>query len=281
MRWLAKTKGVRTGPDYTSLWTWSVEQPAEFWASIWEYFDVLGERGTGPIISGSRMPDIGWFTNFRVNYARNALRAAITDPDRTALIHRSEAGHSGTVSYGQLDQQVAALRAALVELGVGLGDRVAAYLPNSPQALIGLLATASLGAIWTSCSPDFGVTAVVDRFAQVAPKVLIAVDGYVYNGKSFDRRPEVSRSLRPCGGIRGVVPPGSTARPRSRDHGRLHRSRTGFWEHLAAGPELGQWDRSCRREARAGVGGLQDRIHRGSFRPPALGFVFLGNHRTT
>jgi acetoacetyl-CoA synthetase len=203
--WLAEMRGVRTGPDYTSLWTWSVEQPAEFWSSIWDYFDVLGERGPGPVISGQAMPDIEWFTNFRVNYARNALRAAITGPDRTALIHRSEAGHAGTVSYGQLDQQVAALRAALVELGVGLGDRVAAYLPNSPQALIGLLATASLGAIWTSCSPDFGVTAVVDRFAQVAPKVLIAVDGYVYNGKSFDRRPEVTEIAGQLPGLEAVI----------------------------------------------------------------------------
>ncbi|HEY3902789.1 MAG TPA: acetoacetate--CoA ligase [Streptosporangiaceae bacterium] len=205
IRWLAENRSVRTGPDYTSLWTWSVEQPAEFWSSIWDYFDVLGERGTGPIIDGDRMPDIGWFSDFRVNYSRNALRAAITDPDRTALIHRSEAGHSGTVSYGQLDQQVAALRAALVELGVGLGDRVAAYLPNSPQALIGLLASASLGAIWTSCSPDFGVTAVVDRFAQVAPKVLIAVDGYVYNGKSYDRRPEVGEIAAALPGLEAIV----------------------------------------------------------------------------
>ena len=204
-RWLSSTLGVSVGGDYTSLWTWSVEQPAEFWASIWEYFDVLGERGTGPVITGQVMPEISWFSDFRVNYARNALRAAITDPDRTALIHRSEAGHSGTVSYGQLDQHVAALRAALVDLGVGLGDRVAAYLPNSPQALIGLLAAASLGAIWTSCSPDFGVTAVVDRFAQVAPKVLIAVDGYVYNGKSFDRRPEVTAIAGALPGLEAVI----------------------------------------------------------------------------
>ncbi len=204
-RWLSSTLGVSVGGDYTSLWTWSVEQPAAFWASIWEYFDVLGERGTGPVITGQVMPEISWFSDFRVNYARNALRAAITDPDRTALIHRSEAGHSGTVSYGQLDQHVAALRAALVDLGVGLGDRVAAYLPNSPQALIGLLAAASLGAIWTSCSPDFGVTAVVDRFAQVAPKVLIAVDGYVYNGKSFDRRPEVTAIAGALPGLEAVI----------------------------------------------------------------------------
>ncbi|HET7012373.1 MAG TPA: acetoacetate--CoA ligase [Streptosporangiaceae bacterium] len=204
-RWLAQNRGVRLDPGYTGLWTWSVEQPAEFWASIWEYFDVLGEPGKGPVIDGEAMPQIDWFIDFRLNYARNALRAAITDPDRTALIYRSEAGHLGRVNYAELDQQVAALRAALVDLGVGLGDRVAAYLPNSPQALIGLLATASLGAIWTSCSPDFGVTAVVDRFAQVAPKVLIAVDGYVYNGKSFDRRSEVTAIASDLPGLEATI----------------------------------------------------------------------------
>jgi acetoacetyl-CoA synthetase len=204
-RWLADKRGVRLDPGYTGLWTWSVEQPADFWSSIWEYFDVLGEPGKGPVIDGEVMPHIDWFIDFRLNYARNSLRAAITDPDRTALIYRSEAGHLGRVNYAELDQQVAALRAALVDLGVGLGDRVAAYLPNSPQALIGLLATASLGAIWTSCSPDFGVTAVVDRFAQVAPKVLIAVDGYVYNGKTFDRRPEVTAIASDLPGLEAVI----------------------------------------------------------------------------
>jgi acetoacetyl-CoA synthetase len=204
-RWLAHERGVEVGGDYAGLWQWSVDQPAEFWTSIWEYFDVLGERGGGPVIIGEVMPDISWFSGFRINYSRNALRAALTDPDRTALIYRSEAGHTGRVNYAELDQRVAALRAALVDLGVGFGDRVAAYLPNSPQALIGLLATASLGAIWTSCSPDFGVTAVVDRFAQVAPKVLIAVDGYVYNGKRFDRRPEVTAIAEALPGLGAVI----------------------------------------------------------------------------
>jgi acetoacetyl-CoA synthetase len=186
------TAGVSTGGSYRALWEWSVDNPADFWSSIWEYFEVAGDRGDGPVIEGDVMPDISWFPGARLNYARNALRTARTDPDRTALIYRSEAGHSGRLSYGELDREVAAVRTALINLGVTLGDRVAGYLPNSPQALIGLLATASLGAIWTSCSPDFGVAAVVDRFAQVTPKVLIAVDGYVYNGKTYDRRPEVA-----------------------------------------------------------------------------------------
>ena len=204
-RWLAASRGVRTDGSYLPLWQWSVDQPAEFWSSIWDYFGVLGSRGDGPVLSGGPMPAVTWFSGSTLNYARNALRAASTDPDRTAIIYRSEAGHQGSISYGELDEQVAAVRAALVALGVGRGDRVAAYLPNSPQALIGLLATASLGAIWTSCSPDFGAPAVIDRFAQVTPKVLIAVDGYVYGGKRFDRQQEVAAITAALPGLSNVI----------------------------------------------------------------------------
>ena len=151
------------------------------------------------------MPAVTWFSGSTLNYARNALRAASTDPDRTAIIYRSEAGHNGSLSYAELDEQVAIVRAALIALGVERGDRVAAYLPNSPQALIGLLATASIGAIWTSCSPDFGAHAVIDRFAQVTPKVLIAVDGYVYGGKTFDRQQEVASITAALPGLRSVI----------------------------------------------------------------------------
>ncbi|HEX9031915.1 MAG TPA: AMP-binding protein, partial [Streptosporangiaceae bacterium] len=207
-RWLAGQRGVDTGGSgagYSRLWQWSVDQPAEFWSSIWDYFGVLGTRGDGPVLAGGPMPDVTWFSGTTLNYARNALRAASTDPDRTAIIYRSEAGHDGSLSYGELDRQVAMLRAALVDLGVTRGDRVAAYLPNSPQALIGLLATASLGAIWTSCSPDFGAHAVIDRFAQVTPKVLIAVDGYVYGGKTFDRQEEVAAITAALPGLGSVI----------------------------------------------------------------------------
>jgi acetoacetyl-CoA synthetase len=203
-RWLADRHGIAT-VGYAQLWQWSVTDPAVFWSTIWEYFDVIGDRGPGPVIQGDQMPDVSWFTSSSINYARNALRMADTDPARTAIIYRSEAGHHGSLSYGELDEQVAIVRAALVTLGVRRGDRVAAYLPNSPHALIGLLATASLGAIWTSCSPDFGVAAVVDRFAQVAPKVLIAVDGYVYNGKSHERGYEVSAIAGALPGLEAII----------------------------------------------------------------------------
>jgi len=204
-RWLADNRGVSTDGSYAGLWRWSVTEPAAFWASIWDYFGVLGSRGREPVLQGGPMPSVTWFSGSSVNYSRNVLRAAGTDPDRPALLYRSEAGHAGRLSYAELDAQVAIARAALISLGVRRGDRVAAYLPNSPQALIGLLATASLGAIWTSCSPDFGARAVIDRFAQVTPAVLIAVDGYAYGGKTFDRRPEVAAIMAELPGLRSVI----------------------------------------------------------------------------
>ncbi len=128
-----------------------------------------------------------------------------------AVRYSAETGREGTLSYGELAAEVARVRAGLQSLGVGRGDRVAAYLPNSPEALIAMLATGSLGAIWTSCSPDFGAHSVIDRFAQISPKVLLAVDGYAYGGKRFDRRPEVAAIAAELRGLRG------------RDHGGLPR----------------------------------------------------------
>ncbi|MEV7965187.1 acetoacetate--CoA ligase [Sphaerisporangium sp. NPDC088356] len=173
----------RSGRDYEHLWRWSVEAPEEFWTSVWDYFSVVGDRGDGPVISGT-MPHAKWFEGTTLNYAENALRA---DPGRPAVISRDEAGDRRSFTYGELADEVARVRAGLVRLGVTRGDRVAAYLPNAPEALIAFLATASLGAIWSSCSPDFGVPSVVDRFTQITPKVLIAVGAYSYNGRSFDR----------------------------------------------------------------------------------------------
>jgi acetoacetyl-CoA synthetase len=204
-RWLAGRHEVPAGTSYHDLWRWSVTEPGQFWSSIWDYFGVLGSRGDGPALEGGPMPAVRWFSGSTINYARNALKAASADLHRTAIVYRSEAGHRGSLSYSELDEQVAIVRAALFALGVRRGDRVAAYLPNSPQALIGLLATASLGAIWTSCSPDFGAHAVIDRFAQVTPKVLMAVNGYAYGGKTFDRGDEVAAIARAMPGLRSVI----------------------------------------------------------------------------
>jgi acetoacetyl-CoA synthetase len=202
--WLATEYGLGL-LGYDALWQWSVDDPGRFWGTIWDYFGVIGTRGGGPELSDGSMPDVHWFTGATLNYARNALRAAQTDPGRTAVLYRSEGGRSGALSYSELDREVARIRAALRALGVVQGDRVAGYLPNTPEALIALLATASLGAIWSSCSPDFGVHSVIDRFAQIEPKVLIAVDGYVYGGKSFDRRAEVAGIAAALPGLESVI----------------------------------------------------------------------------
>jgi acetoacetyl-CoA synthetase len=203
-RWLGARYGLSLR-GYDEIWRWSVADPGQFWASMWDYFEVAGQRGDGQVLAGGPMPDVSWFGGSTLNYARNALRLARTDPGAAAVIYRSEAGWNGTLSYGELDLEVARVRAALSDLGVGQGDRVAAYLPNIPQALIALLATASLGAIWTACSPDFGAPSVIDRFAQIEPKVLIAVDGYVYGGKRFDRQHEVAVIGRALPSLEAVI----------------------------------------------------------------------------
>ncbi|GAA0337349.1 acetoacetate--CoA ligase [Actinoallomurus spadix] len=186
--------------SYDELWRWSVTDVGGFWDAIWSYFGVLGDRGDGPALERSEMPGARWFPGATLNHARNALRRAEEDPGATAVIFRTEAddgdqagegsggaSRSRTLTYGELAAEVAEVRAGLRALGVGRGDRVAAYVPNIPEALVAFLATASLGAVWSSCSPDFGAPSVIDRFTQIEPKVLIAVDGYAYNGKRFDR----------------------------------------------------------------------------------------------
>ncbi len=216
----------RTG-DYESLWQWSVDAPEEFWTSIWDYFEVVGERGDGPVMSGE-MPGTEWFAGSTLNYAANALRRAAADPGRLAVVSRDEAGGRGTLTLGELAEEVARVRTGLAALGVGRGDRVAAYVPNVPEALIAFLATASLGAIWSSCSPDFGAPSVIDRFTQIEPKVLVAVDGYGYNGRRFDRS-EVVRDIAaklptlvarvriPAQAAPGADIPGAADAPESRD----------------------------------------------------------------
>jgi acetoacetyl-CoA synthetase len=220
-RWLASERGVllgsassdpatppHRGPEstaYQELWDWSVAEPGAFWDSLWHYFDVLGDRGAGPALTGGRMPDVAWFPGATLNYAQNALRAARTDPARLAVIARDENGGRTSLTYGELAAEVARVRAGLQALGVTKGDRVAAYLPNIPAALIGLLATASLGAIWSSCSPDFGPASVIDRFAQITPKVLLAVDRYQYGGKPFDRGKQVAEIVAALPGLTALI----------------------------------------------------------------------------
>ncbi|MEO3812945.1 acetoacetate--CoA ligase [Sphaerisporangium sp. B11E5] len=191
----------RGGERYDELWEWSVERQEEFWGAVWDYFSVVGKRGDGPVLQGG-MPGAEWFAGATVNYAANALKG---DPGRVAVVARSEDGTRRTFTYGELAEEVGRVRAGLVRLGVGRGDRVAAYLPNTPEALIAFLATAGLGAVWSSCSPDFGASSVADRFTQITPKVLIAVDGYTYNGRWFDRSDVVAEIARRLPGLTATV----------------------------------------------------------------------------
>src|SRR5580693_9149855 len=206
MTWLADARGLRFG-GYQELWQWSVTNPALFWAAIWDYFEVLGEwdHDIASVLTGDTMPDVHWFPGATLNYARNALRTAWIDPDRTAIIFDSERSRAGALTYAQLAAEVARVARGLRALGVGKGDRVAALLPNVPEAVIGLLATASLGAIWSSCSPDFGASSVTDRFAQIEPKVLIACDGYGYGGKEYSRAAMLAEVVEALPGLSGVV----------------------------------------------------------------------------
>jgi acetoacetyl-CoA synthetase len=211
-RWLASERGIDVD-GYDALWRWSTSHPGDFWASIWDYFDVLGERGTGPVLAGGPMPDVRWFSGGCVNYARNALRAARTDPGRVALIYRSERADRGALTYGELAAEVARVAGGLRDLGVRTGDRVAGLLPNGPHAIIALLAAASIGAIWSSCSPDFGAASVIDRFAQIEPTVLIAVAGYSYGGKEYRRDDVVRQIAAELPGLAAVVMVGGDGVP--------------------------------------------------------------------
>jgi acetoacetyl-CoA synthetase len=184
MRWLEAERGIR--PDsYEALWEWSVRELEDFWASIWDYFEVISSAPYSEVLAERTMPGARWFEGTALNYAEHIFRGK--SDDQVAVHYASELRSLGELTWGELRERTAAIAEALRALGVGKGDRVAAYLPNGPEALIAFLASSSIGAVWSSCSPDFGPASVVDRFAQIEPKVLFAVDGYRYGGKDFDR----------------------------------------------------------------------------------------------
>jgi acetoacetyl-CoA synthetase len=184
LRWLSDTAGVNLG-SYRELWRWSVTDLESFWGSLAGFFQIEMHARPACALASSAMPGAEWFPGASLNYAEHALRRHDNHP---ALIFKRETDQPTTLSYAELAEQVAAAATGLRRLGVTRGDRVVGFLPNTPQAVIAFLATASLGAIWSCCSPEFGVPSVVDRFTQVEPKVLIAVDGYRYGGRSHDRR---------------------------------------------------------------------------------------------
>ena len=184
MAWLDDHYGLSFS-SYRDLWQWSTSEIGEFWKSIWEYFDVKASEQPTEILAERSMPGSEWFRGARLNYAENVF--AKMKSDGPAVLYQAEDGPLVEIGRDDLYGQTRALTQALRRLGVQRGDRVVAYMPNVPETIVGLLATASLGAIWSSCSPDFGARSVLDRFRQIEPRVLLACDGYRYNGKAFNR----------------------------------------------------------------------------------------------
>jgi len=183
--WLAAERGL-TFADYGALWRWSVDDLEGFWGAVWDYFAIPAATPRTRVLADARMPGAQWFPGVTMNYVEQVFRHVTTD--RPAIVSRNEAGVDRELGWLELQRQVGALAASLRGMGVARGDRVVAYLPNIPETAVAFLAVASLGAIWSACSPDMGRIAVLDRFRQIAPKVMIAVDGYRYGGKPYDRR---------------------------------------------------------------------------------------------
>lgn len=182
----ASTYPERATSAYADLHRWSIDHIDDFWESIWEYYDVIGERGSGPVRSSASMADTRWFPGARLNYAENLLRFAATDPDREAVVGLHESRGREALTWRELEERTASLAAHLRSVGVRPGDVVCAVLPNIPETIIALLATASVGAIWSVVNTDFGVQGISDRFGQLAPRVLLTVDGYDFNGRYRD-----------------------------------------------------------------------------------------------
>jgi len=190
MRWLEEEKG-HSFDDYAELWEWSVTDLEGFWASVWEYCGVEASRPYERVLARREMPGAEWFPGAELNYAEHLLKNS--RGDEPAIVHQSEIRPLGQLSWREVEERTAALAAGLKEIGVDRGDRVVAYLPNIPEAIIALLAVSSIGAVWSSSSPDFGAGSVVDRFKQIEPKVLLTVDGYRYGGKDYDRTQVVAK----------------------------------------------------------------------------------------
>ena len=194
-RAFASERALRPLGDTPALHAWSLSDPGAFWESVWDYFGVVGEKGQDRLIDGDRMLTARFFPDAALNLAENLLAGgAEREGTSDAIVFRGEDGPTRRWSWNELRDEVSRLQQALAALGVGPGDRVAGLLPNLPEAVAAMLATISLGAVWSSASPDFGVRGVLDRFGQIEPKVLFTADGYWYAGKRIDLAAQARRT---------------------------------------------------------------------------------------
>jgi acetoacetyl-CoA synthetase len=208
--WVAGRRGLDFGnpPDYDAIWRWSVEHLDQFWADVAAWTDVLPGVPDDRVLTRREMPGAEWFPGAALNYAEQALRyatAGAAGPDAVALIAAAEDAEPVEISWAELRGQVGAFAATLRRLGVRRGDRVAGYLPNVPEAVVAFLGAASIGAVWSSVAPDFGIRSVLDRFAQIEPVVLVAVDGYRWGGTPYDRRDVVAELRAALPSVRTTI----------------------------------------------------------------------------
>ncbi|MFC7516886.1 acetoacetate--CoA ligase [Herbaspirillum sp. GCM10030257] len=204
MQWLQQDKKLSFS-GYEELWQWSVDHLEDFWDSIWRYFDIPHSAPYTKVLDSHKMPGAKWFNGARLNIAEQVFRFHVEDADTPAIIGKSEARATVSITWREMRRQIASVANALRDMGVQPGDRVVSYMPNVPETVIAFYACASIGAVWSSCSPDMGTPSVLDRFGQIAPKVLFAVDGYRYGGKDFDRRDVVTGLVQSLPTLEHVV----------------------------------------------------------------------------
>ena len=194
MRWLERNRGLRFD-GYEALHAWSVQEVEAFWGSVWDYFGVRASRPYGKVLDRRVMPGARWFEGAELNFAEHMLRFGEDHPDRVALRHLSELRPLGATNWAELASAVRRLASAMRAIGIGRSDRVVAYMPNVPETLVAMLATLSIGAVWSVAAPEFGASTVIDRFGQIEPKLIFVADGYRFGGRDFDRREDIGRIL--------------------------------------------------------------------------------------
>ncbi|WP_407493057.1 acetoacetate--CoA ligase [Pseudooceanicola sp. MF1-13] len=238
LAWLADRGHSFEG--YWDLWQWSVDQPAAFWQSLWDYFDILHDGEIEEVMTDAPMPRTRWFTGTRLNYAEHVLRRENDgDPTRVMLHHSAECREAGTSSWAEVGGAVRRLATRLRDMGLGPGDRVVAYMPNIPETVIACLAVTAIGATWSSAAPEFGAQTVIDRFSQIEPTLVFAVNGYRYGGKDYDRTGDLTKILNALPTAKHLVMldylPGASAAPQFTGD-------TLTWDDMLSGPDIAAAD---------------------------------------